>query len=118
MYSLFGHTKLLSYLLILDYLNNIDETGKIKFTIQAEDDVNGSEFLDLKMKCLKDNLSVYVCSNPTNSLTYVLPSTCYPMKNINKVHQGIALRLRRICDLAAKYESHADEYKNYLLARD
>ena len=47
MYSLFGHTTLLSYLLILDYLNNIDVTGKIKFTIQAEDDVNGSEFLDL-----------------------------------------------------------------------
>ena len=40
------------------------------------------------------------------------------MKNINKVPQGIALRLRRICDTTEKYESRAEEYKNYLLARD
>ena len=39
------------------------------------------------------------------------------MKNINKVPQGIALRLRRICDTTEKSESRADEYKNYLLAR-
>ena len=47
-----------------------------------------------------------------------MPSACYPMKNINKVPQAIALRLRRICDTTEKYESHADEYKNYLLACD
>ena len=64
------------------------------------------------------HFSVDVYSKPTNSFTYVLPSTCYPMKNINKVPQGIALRLRRICDTTEKYESRADEYKNYLLARD
>ena len=40
------------------------------------------------------------------------------MKDINKVPQGRALRLRRICDTTEKYESRADEYKNYLLARD
>ena len=102
----------------LDYLNNIDETRKIKFTMQVADEVNGLEFLDLKIKCLKGKLSVDVYSKPTNSFTYVLPSTCYPMKNINKVPQGIALRLRRICDTTEKYESRADEYKNYLLARD
>ena len=101
--------------LILLYLNNIDETGKIKFTMQIADEVNGLEFLDLKIKCLKGKLSVDVYSKPTNSFTYVLPSTCYPMKNINKVPQGIALRLRRICDATEKYESRADEYKNYLL---
>ena len=36
----------------LDYLNHIDETGKIKFTKQIADEVNGLEFLDLK----KNNL--------------------------------------------------------------
>ena len=41
----------------LDYLNNIDETGKIKFTMQVADEVNGLEFLDLKIKCLKGKLS-------------------------------------------------------------
>ena len=77
----------------LDYLNNIDETRKIKFTMQVADEVNGLEFLDLTIKCLKGKLSVDVYSKPTNSFNYVLPSTCYPMKNINKVPQGIKLRL-------------------------
>ena len=35
------------------------------------------------------------------------------MKNINKVPQKIALKLRRICDTTKEYESRADEYKNY-----
>ena len=69
----------------LDYLNNIDETGKIKFTMQIADEVNGLEFLDLKIKCLNGKLSVDVYSKLTNSFTYVLPSTCYPTKNINKL---------------------------------
>ena len=86
--------------------------------MQIADEVNGLEFLDLKIKCLKDKLSVDVYSKPTNSFTYVLPSTCYPMKNINKVPQGIALKLRRICDTTEKYESRAHEHKNYLLARN
>ena len=29
-------------------LSKIDETGKIKFTLQIADDLNGLEFLDLK----------------------------------------------------------------------
>ena len=47
-----------------------------------------------------------------------MQSTCYQVKNINKVPQGIALRLRRICYTTEKYESRADEYKNHLLASD
>ena len=61
-------------------------------------------------------LAVY--SKVTNNFTYVLPSMCYPIKNINKVPQGTVLRLQRICDTTEKYESHADEYKKYLLEQD
>ena len=64
----------------LDYLNNIDETGKIKFTMQIADEVNGLEFRDLKIKRLNGKLSVDVYSKPTNSFTNGLPSTYYPMK--------------------------------------
>ena len=102
----------------LNYLSNIDHTENIKFSMQIADDVNELEFLDLKIKCLNGKLSVDVYSKPTNSFTYVMPSTCYPMKSINKVPQGIALRLRRICDTTEKFESRADKCKNYLLARD
>ena len=38
-----------------------------------------------------------------------MPVTSYPMKNINKVPQEIALIAQRICDTTEKYESHADE---------
>ena len=86
--------------------------------MQIADEVNGLEFLELKIKCFNGKRSVDVYSKPTNIFTYVLPSTCYPVKSTNKVPQGIALRLRRICDTTEKYESRADEYKNYLLARD
>ena len=53
-------------------------------------------------------------SKPTNSSTYLLPSTCYPMKNINKVPQVIALRLQRVCDTTEKYESRADDKPSLL----
>ena len=102
----------------LDYLNDIHDTRKIKFTMQIADDINGLEFLDLKIRYLDDKLSVEVYSIPTNSFAYVMLPTCYPMKNINKVPQGIALRLRRICHITENYESRTDEYKNYLLVRD
>ena len=39
-------------------------------------------------------------------------------EKLKKVPQGIALRLRQICDTTEKYESRAHEYKYYLLARD
>ena len=103
---------------LLDYLSNMDETGKNKFTMQISGGRNELEFLDLKVKCLNSKLSVDIYSKPTNNFTYVMPSMCYPMKNIDKVPQGIALRLWRICNSTEKYESRSDEYKNYLLAQD
>ena len=42
----------------LDYLNNAEDTRKIKFTMQIPDDVNELEFTDLKIKFLNGKLSV------------------------------------------------------------
>ena len=102
----------------LDYLNNVDEAGKITFTMEVADQEKGLEFLDLRIKCVDGKLSVDVFAKPTNSFTYVKPSICYPRKSINNVPRGIALRLRRICDTDEKFECRANEYKQYLLARD
>ena len=76
------------------------------------------EFLDLKIKCVDDKLSVDAFAKPTNSCTYVKPSACYPRKSIKKLPRGIGLRLRRVCDTDEKFESRANEYKQYLIARD
>ena len=103
--------------LSLDYLNNLDDTGKIKFTMQVADK-NGLEFLGLKLKIVEGKINVDVYSKPTSSFTYVLPSTCYPYKNIRNVPKGIALRLRRICDTDEKYNQCSNEYQNYLIGRE
>ena len=102
----------------LDYLNNVDETGKIKFSMEIADQEKRLEFLDLRIKCADGKLSVDVFAKPTKRFTDVKTSTCYPRKSINNVPRGIALRLRRICDTDEKFESLATEYKQYLIARD
>ena len=74
----------------LDYLNNIDSTGKIKFTMQIAND-SGLEFSDLKLKIQNGKIGVDVYSKSTNSFTYVMPITCYPRKNINITYQEVLL---------------------------
>ena len=83
--------------LFLEYLNNIDKTGKTQFTMQAAGD-DGLEFLDLRLKMVKGKITVAVFSKPTNNFPYVFPSTCYPNRNIKNIPKDIALRLKRISD--------------------
>ena len=74
------------------------------------------DFLDLSLHINEDNkICVDVYVKPTNSFTYVLASTCYPKKSINKVPKGIALR---ICDSDEKFDIRSSEYQNYLIAWD
>ena len=53
-------------------------------------------FFDLQFKIVNGKISVGFFSKPTNSLTYVLPSTCYPNIIIKNVPKDIALILRTI----------------------
>ena len=78
----------------LDYLKTIDASGKIRFTMETATE-NELEFLALRLKlkgCNKITVDVY--SKPTNSFTYIDPKTCYPSRNMNKIPESIALRLR------------------------
>ena len=60
--------------LILDYLNTLDDTDKIKLTMQVVNE-NGLEFFDLKLKIVEGKINTDLYSKITNSFTYVLPST-------------------------------------------
>ena len=51
---------------VLDYLNGMDITGKIKFTTEIASE-NGLEFLDLKLKITEGKIRVDVYAKPTNS---------------------------------------------------
>ena len=78
----------------LDYLKTIDASGKIRFTMETATE-NELEFLALRLKlkgCNKITVDVY--SKSTNSFTYIDPKTCYPSRNMNKIPESIALRLR------------------------
>ena len=101
-----------------NYMNNIDQSKKIQFTMEVAKD--SLEFLDLKLMFDKESkkISVDLFSKATNSFTYVLPNTCSPKSNIENIPKGVALRLRRICDSDNKFEKHSKEYKNYFIARD
>ena len=87
-----------SLTLFLDYINTLDPTQKMKFTMEVAEPDNYLEFLDIKLKWKNGKITVDVHSKPTNSFTYVLPTTCYPRKSRNNIPHVIALRLRRICD--------------------
>ena len=101
----------------LDYLNGIDTTGKIKFTMQIAGE-NGLEFLDLKLKIAEGKIRVDAYAKPTNSFSYTSPNTWYPKYNICNIPEGIALRLRRICDDGKRLDKRSIEYQNYLIARE
>ena len=61
-------------------MNSTDTSGKIKISVTisvANESV--LEFLDLSLRINEQNkIWVDVCAEPSNSFTYVLPSTCYP----------------------------------------
>ena len=99
-----------SLVLFLAYINALDPTEKTKFTMEVAEPGNYLKFLDLKLKWENGKITVDVYSKPTNSFTYVLPTTCYPRKSINNIPDGIVLRLRRICDSDEKFKHRSKEY--------
>ena len=102
-----------------EFMNTIDTSGKIKFTTSVGNNNSILEFLDLSLFINENNkICVDVYTKPTKSFTYVLPSTCFPQKSINKILKGIPLRLRRIYDSYEKFDIRRSKYQNYLIARD
>ena len=88
-----------------------DSTGKIKFSMHILDE-NGFKFSDLKLKMNENGkVNVDVFSKPTNSYTYVMPSTYYPSNNFNNVLRRIASKLKRICNSDEKFTVSSNEYK-------
>ena len=98
-------------------MNSIGTPGKIKVTkLKSVANESVPELLDLTLHINEQNkICVDVYVKATNSFTYVLPSTCYPKRNINNIPKSIALRLRRICNSDEKLDIRSDEYQNYLI---
>ena len=92
--------------IFFDYMNKVDRTKKTQFNMKVATDT--LDVLDFKLKFDKESkqLSVDVLPEDTDSLTYLLPSTCFPKNNIENIPTGVALHLRKICDSDEKFENH------------
>ena len=99
----YGTASLFSF---LDYLNTMDKTGKIKFTMEVAGDT-GLGFLNLKLKIKEGKIRVDVYAKSTRSFSYITPNTCYLNNNICNIPRGIALRLRRVCDAEKTFEKRS-----------
>ena len=97
-------------------MNNVDHTKKVQFTVEVATVTLELLYFQLKLDKESKQISINVFAKDTDSFTYVLSSTCFPKNNIENIPKGVALRLRRICDSDEKFEKHAAEYQNYLIA--
>ena len=77
--------------LFFNYMNKLDGTKKIQFTMEIGKDI--LQFLDLKLKFDKGHkrISVDIFAKATNSFTYVPPSICFPKNSIENVPKSFAL---------------------------
>ena len=82
-------------------MNKVDRTKKTQFNMEVATDT--LDVLDFKLKFDKESKQLSV---DTDSLTYLLPSTCFPKNNIENIPTGVALHLRKICDSDEKFEKH------------
>ena len=103
--------------LVLEYLDSIDKTDKVNFTMGIASNT-GVEFLDLKLKIVEAKIRVDIVAKPTNNFHYTTPSTCYLKEKMRNIPLSIALRLKRICDDNVTLDKQSSEYQNYLTARD
>ena len=96
-----------------EFMNSIDTSGKIKFTMSVANNNSILEFLDLSLHIKEDNKICFdAYAKPTDNFTHVLPSTCYPKKSINKVPKETALGLRRKCNSGEKFDIRNSKYQN------
>ena len=85
----------------LDYLNTMDKTGKIKFTMEIAGDT-GLEFLDLKLKINEGKIRVNVFAKSTDSYhyttlfphyySYTTLKTCYPKNNLCNIPYSLSTK--------------------------
>ena len=74
----------------VNYMNNLDDTGKLKYTLTIGD-ASGLDIMDLTLLFNPQTCKIAtdIFAKPTNTFTYVDPNTCYPKRNINNVPYGV-----------------------------
>ena len=102
-----------------NFMNFIDSPKKIQFTISFRSFIDLLYFLEFQISHYPPSkqILVDVFSKPTNSFTYVMPSTYFSRRNIEKVPEAVTLQLRRICDTDSKFKIRSNEYQQYLISR-
>ena len=92
-------------------MNSIDVSKKIQFAISHPTD-GILKFLDLTLlvDVTLKLILVDLLSKPTKCFTYVMPSICFPRRNIKKIPESIALRLTCFFDTDSKLKIRSNKY--------
>ena len=84
---------------------------KIKFTFESsETKVN---YLDLTVKLQNRTLETELYCKPTDSHTFLPPSSCHPPHIFKSIPYSQALRVRRNCSQPESTDRHLDNLKQY-----
>ena len=95
------------------FLNSLDED--LNFTIEIAKGFLC--LLDLKIPIVDYQLVSTVLSKPTDSHFYLQSNSCHPLKAIDGIQKGVALRIRKSCSLEQGYLEKSKEYMAYVVAR-
>jgi len=95
------------------FLNQFHDT--IKFTFE----VSSSQvpFLDTLTQLKDGHIHTTIYSKPTDTHSYLLPSSCHPSHTFKGIPYSQALRVRRICSEPHEEESNINLLKQHLLKR-
>ncbi|XP_071478870.1 uncharacterized protein [Diadema antillarum] len=85
---------------------------RIKFTFESSPDcVN---FLDLKVLSDDGTLQTELYSKPTDSHTFLPPSSCHPRHVFKSIPYSQALRIKRNCSQPESTDKHLENLQHYL----
>ncbi|XP_071497146.1 uncharacterized protein [Diadema antillarum] len=94
-------------------MNNIHPT--IKFTFDSSPEQ--THFLDVTIKHADSQLHTELYTKPTDTHTYLLPTSCHPAHSFKGIVYSQALRVTRICSNTESLEHHLQQLAQHFIQR-
>ena len=75
------------------------------------------EYLNCKVYKSDNKLKTTVFSKPSDTHSYLVPTSCHPTHIVKNIPYGVAITCRRICTDPLEFERHAGIYNDYFVKR-
>ena len=89
----------------------------IKFTCQYDYEEKSTTFLDMEVKMINGKIVTDLFRKKTDTVKYLLPSSCHPSHIFGNIPYSLALRLVRICSDPITLRKRLTELKDMLVTR-